>query len=232
MKNMFILLFFLIFSGCAGSSIISPIQHFENIINSNLFLRAENGYIGSGTYLIYHEQPFVLTAAHVLENAEETEIEVCHIRPYESNMNTDCTHIDVHHEMNIISSPYPAGHDYALVALRERLWSPIPAVVNTEYDLHIGELIYIVGNPVGYSNIVSSGVVSGIMTFETGEVPQIWFTDADAYFGSSGGGVYNSEGNLIGYMHGLSATRFNGIMIPVDGMRQFTLIRDWYQNEN
>lgn len=65
----------------------------------------------------------------------------------------------------------------------------------------IGDPIVMIGAPAGRSRNISTGVVSYIsQETHTGEVLH-YYTDAALYFGNSGGGMFNSSGELIGVAH-------------------------------
>lgn len=64
--------------------------------------------------------------------------------------------------------------------------SPNPAV---------GERVYAIGTPEGLELSLSEGIISGLREFENGHVIQ---TSAAISHGSSGGGLFDAEGRLIG----------------------------------
>jgi len=61
--------------------------------------------------------------------------------------------------------------------------------------LNVGEKVFAIGNPSGLGWSISDGILSGFRTNNESEVIQ--FT-APISAGSSGGGLFNSDGNLIG----------------------------------
>jgi len=65
-----------------------------------------------------------------------------------------------------------------------------------EYDtLTVGESVYSVGSPQGLENSLGQGIISGKRKFGNQEIIQ---TTAHISSGSSGGGLFDSSGNLIG----------------------------------
>lgn len=62
-------------------------------------------------------------------------------------------------------------------------------------DLEIGERVYTVGAPAGLERTLGEGIISGLREFEGQHVIQ---TTAQVSPGSSGGGLFDSRGNLIG----------------------------------
>ncbi|ACJ19661.1 S1C family serine protease [Coxiella burnetii] len=62
-------------------------------------------------------------------------------------------------------------------------------------EVNIGEEVYAVGNPQGTEKSLSKGIISNKHPVKDGAWLQ---TDAAIYFGSSGGGLFDAQGNLIG----------------------------------
>lgn len=93
------------------------------------------------------------------------------------------------------------SRDLALIEIQGPIENTQAATVATEVTR--GETAYIVGNPVGFNNNLTKGVVSHIKR----EIPSLSghdgsrvFTQIDGgvWFGNSGGGLFNEEGELIG----------------------------------
>ncbi|MBI3394131.1 MAG: tetratricopeptide repeat protein [Nitrospirae bacterium] len=81
-------------------------------------------------------------------------------------------------------------------------------------DVQAGESVYAVGNPLGFGLSVSAGIVSAIGRFR-GE-PQV-FTSAPISPGSSGGGLFDSQGRLIGVTTRLFSGAQNlNVALPAD----------------
>jgi peptidoglycan hydrolase-like protein with peptidoglycan-binding domain len=62
-------------------------------------------------------------------------------------------------------------------------------------DLKVGERVYTVGAPVSLELTLGEGIISGLRTMENGRFVQ---TSAPISPGSSGGGLFDSFGNLVG----------------------------------
>lgn len=70
---------------------------------------------------------------------------------------------------------------------------PVPiASANT---LKVGQKVYAVGSPYGLENTLSEGIVSGLRDVDGGRIVQ---TSAAISPGSSGGGLFDINGNLVG----------------------------------
>ena len=63
-------------------------------------------------------------------------------------------------------------------------------------DLSIGQKVVAIGSPQGLTNTVSEGIISGVREFETGT--KVIQTTASVSPGSSGGGLFNDQGQLVG----------------------------------
>jgi S1-C subfamily serine protease len=86
------------------------------------------------------------------------------------------------------------GHD--LCGLQpEAGWSANPITVRVSSSVKVGERTYAIGAPEGLELTLSEGLVSGIREIDDVRVIQ---TSAPISHGSSGGGLFDSEGRLIG----------------------------------
>lgn len=70
-----------------------------------------------------------------------------------------------------------------------------PVKINPFDEIEIGEKVYAIGNPEGYSNTLSVGIISGIRKFEDKIMIQ---TTAPISQGSSGGALVDKKGKIIG----------------------------------
>lgn len=70
-----------------------------------------------------------------------------------------------------------------------------PVKIRPSANVKIGEEVFAIGNPKGTERTISQGIVSNKHEVEGG----VWLqTDARIYFGSSGGGLFDANGNLVG----------------------------------
>ncbi|MEW6744887.1 MAG: trypsin-like peptidase domain-containing protein [Planctomycetota bacterium] len=109
---------------------------------------------------------------------------------------------------------------------------PLPAAqLGRSDDLMIGETVIAMGNPYGYENSVTQGIISGTqktLTTPAGqEFRDFIQTDASLNFGNSGGPLFNIKGELIGInqliaadpQRGMRAESI-GLAIPIDRVRE------------
>jgi serine protease Do len=88
-----------------------------------------------------------------------------------------------------------ATTDRCLLRVQEGELVPVPGV--RDYSaLTIGEAVYTIGSPRGLANTLGAGLLSGLRTAEN-KVEYIQ-TTAPLSAGSSGGGLFDDRGNLIG----------------------------------
>ena len=90
-----------------------------------------------------------------------------------------------------------AGQDstHDLVRLRVPGLTAPPVSVRLSADLRIGERVYAIGAPQGLELSLSEGLISGLRLFDGLRVIQ---TTASISAGSSGGGLFDDRGRLIG----------------------------------
>lgn len=86
-----------------------------------------------------------------------------------------------------------ADHDLAELSVIG-LDAPVVAVRDSS-KLAVGEKVYAIGAPEGLELTISEGLISGLRDFDNGRVIQ---TSAAISPGSSGGGLFDAQGRLVG----------------------------------
>ena len=149
----------------------------------------EKQSFGSGTYIRSGNTYYILTAAHVLAPLMLTNLYACYNEAQGAGI---CTTI-VRNLDDLLIDP---ERDIAIAPLE----GPVPARtalgIEPDYNWSIGETVWVSGYPNGTRSI-NRGNISG--TLGTGRI----FIDADVWWGSSGGGVWNDRGELIGVVSAL-----------------------------
>lgn len=143
---------------------------------------------GAGSGVILSEDGYIVTNHHVIRNADEIEVVLATGKKYIAEL--------------IGSSPI---HDIAVLKIKANDDLPYAIVGNSD-DLLVGELAVAVGNPLGdFQGTVTSGIVSSLgrtLVLESNgelvELRNLIQTDAAINSGNSGGGLFNSYGELIG----------------------------------
>ncbi|MHC4497006.1 MAG: trypsin-like peptidase domain-containing protein [Planctomycetota bacterium] len=159
--------------------------------------------LGSG--MVVHEDGYVITNAHVIEDAEKDKIKVVFSDGDEF-------------PAKIVSTD--KSRDLAVLTIAARKKLPFIRFGRSN-DLMIGETVIAIGNPYGYSNTVTSGVVSAvgrdIQVDEGTWLRGLIQTDAPINPGNSGGPLLNINGDLIGVNTAIRPEAQNiGFAIPVD----------------
>ena len=143
--------------------------------------RIPNQELGSGSGIIYSEDGYIITNYHVIENATSVMITL-----------SDGTEYDA----RIIGSD--ASSDLAVLKVEAE---NLPeAELGDSSALQIGELVVAIGNPLGYGNTVTDGIVSGLNRQLTDYIDSATLiqTNATINSGNSGGALVNSKGKVVG----------------------------------
>jgi serine protease Do len=162
------------------------------------------GSLGSG--FIIHKDGYVVTNNHVIQGAREITVELLDGRKLSAEL--------------ISSNP-----DADLAILRVQHDKPLPTLeLGDSSDLMIGEPVIAVGNPLGFSHSVSTGIVSALHRDLTGpnkeQMSDLIQTDAAINPGNSGGPLLNAYGQVIGINTAIRSDAQNiGFAIPVDRLR-------------
>jgi len=135
--------------------------------------------LGSG--VIVSSKGYVLTNHHVVEDADEIEVALADGRKLKAKTVGSDPEIDI--------------------AVLQVEGVPLPAIVFGDADaLRVGDVVLAIGNPYGFGQTVTMGIVSalgrshlGINTFEN-----LIQTDAAINPGNSGGALIDTAGNLVG----------------------------------
>jgi serine protease Do len=162
---------------------------------------------GTGSGFVYHSDGWILTNRHVVEDAGELVVELNDGREF-------------------------AGEVYGIDTLTDLAIVRIDATelpsapIGTSADLESGQLAIAIGNPLGYENTVTTGVVSGLgRQIQASDATQtsaetlrnLIQTDAAINPGNSGGPLVNSAGQVIGVNTAVSTTAQGlGFAIPID----------------
>jgi S1-C subfamily serine protease len=162
---------------------------------------------GTGSGVIFDPNGWILTNRHVVEDAETVEVYLPDGREFDGTVYG----IDTLTDLAIVKVD---GTDLPT------------APVGSSDDLVPGQLAIAIGNPLGYENSVTTGIVSGLgrqiqasdaqqATAET--LRNLIQTDAAINPGNSGGPLVNSAGQVIGVNTAVSTTANGlGFAIPID----------------
>jgi len=163
----------------------------------------EVSVLGSG--FVVHQDGFIVTNAHVAENANRIKAVFSDGREFQAEI----VSID-------------ASRDLAVLAIETKEKLPFVELGRSS-DLMIGETAIAIGNPYGYANTVTSGVISAvgrdIQVAEGYWLRGLIQTDAPINPGNSGGPLLDINAELIGINTAIRAEAQNiGFAIPVDAL--------------
>jgi len=157
--------------------------------------------MGSG--VVTHEDGYILTNEHVVDNAQQIMVTLPSKREYPA----DLIGVDKQTDLAVIKVNTP-----------EKL--TLSKLGNSDLT-KVGEWVIAVGNPYGFDRTVSFGIVSGkgrVMPTFGREVPFVndfLQTDAAIDPGSSGGPLVNLKGEVIG-INSMGLGRGQGFTIPIN----------------
>jgi serine protease Do len=162
---------------------------------------------GTGSGVIFDPNGWILTNRHVVEDATELVVVLNDGREFPGTV----------YGVDTLT-------DLAIVKLDA---TDLPAApIGSSSDLEPGQLAIAIGNPLGYENTVTTGVVSGLgRQIQASDATQtsaetlnnLIQTDAAINPGNSGGPLVNSAGQVIGVNTAVSTSAQGvGFAIPID----------------
>lgn len=171
---------------------------------------------GSGSGVIISQSGLILTNNHVVAGGDILVVRTGDNRTFQAKVvGTDPT------------------ADLAVIKINAT--NLVPAELGDSDKLQVGQWVLAVGNPLGYSNTVSAGVVSSLkrtlpVPGETGValLMDAIQTDAAINPGNSGGALANTQGQLVGINSAIASTTGGsvgvGFAIPINRAKK--VVRD------
>jgi S1-C subfamily serine protease len=148
---------------------------------------AKTTYAGLGSGVLVSDDGLIVTAAHVVQSADEVEVEF------------------IDHQRivaDIVGSSI--FDDVALLRLAQPVHGIAPAKWANSDVVEVGDPVFVIGAPYGLDHTLTSGRISGRRPRGGTNLgpgsPQgeIFLTDAAFNRGNSGGPVFDSNGNVVG----------------------------------
>ena len=136
----------------------------------------------SGSGFVVHDAGFMITNAHVVEDASRVTVAFANGAEYEAEV------YGIHPQT-----------DLAVVKIETD--EPLPVAALGDSDaLRVGEFVLALGAPFGYRETVTSGIVSGLHRSGLGiaRYEDFIVTDAPINRGNSGGPLVNLRGEVVG----------------------------------
>lgn len=182
---------------------------------------------GSGFVIEKNGKKYVITNAHVIEEASEKSGSIF---VYSLNRTK--------YEVRIVG-----GDSFYDIAVLEFLTTPgeeIKAIVFAAKEPRIGEQVYAVGNPLGeYPYTISEGIISAKNRVRGGLTGKFGFlqTTATVIWGNSGGPLVNAKGQVVGINSQIAFATVGGesiwqpqINFALEGLLSSRLVNDIINN--
>jgi S1-C subfamily serine protease len=123
-----------------------------------------------------------------------------------------------------------AATDVAVLQVHAPARALRPLVLGNSDDVHVGDQVIAIGNPLGYDRSVTSGIVSALgreiqAPNEVSTIGHVIQTDAALNHGNSGGPLLNADGQVIGVNAQIAPSSSGanigiGFAIPINTVRQ------------
>ncbi len=163
---------------------------------------------GTGSGIIISDDGYILTNAHVVENASQLHINLHDGTNYEARL----VGMDMENDLAVLKIELPP----------KVLLEPIK--FGTATTLKVGQTVVAIGNPFGYDRTMTLGTVSGlgrpVRTENNTVINGMIQTDAAINPGNSGGPLLNSSGEIVGICTTIHSTTGGsqgiGFAVPVD----------------
>lgn len=156
----------------------------STVLQENWFMPEVSQGTGSGAIL--NKQGEILTNYHVIADATKLEVLLAGGKTYKATM----IGADEDNDLALIKINAPAAE-----------LTPVP--LGSSKDLFVGQKVLAIGNPFGFKQTLTRGIISGlerpIRSEMTGKIIEgVVQTDAAINPGNSGGPLLNSRGQMIG----------------------------------
>jgi S1-C subfamily serine protease len=169
---------------------------------------------GLGSGVIVHPSGYVVTNAHVINQADQILVKLTGARESEPEVPATLVAADLEHDLALLRLDKPGPYPYVAFGRSD--------------DLMLGETVIAIGNPFGLGRTVTTGIVSALdrtIHVRDTEFKGLIQTDAAVNRGNSGGPLLNIDGEWIGVnsaIYSLSGGA-DGISfaVPVGDVRRF-----------
>lgn len=162
---------------------------------------------GSGTGFMYDNEGHIVTNFHVLDGGQKFTVTLSDQSSYDAEV-----------------VGWEPGKDLAILKIEAPKSKIHPLPFSISSNLRVGQSVYAIGNPFGFDQTLTTGVISAlgreITAINGRKIYDVIQTDAAINPGNSGGPLLNSSGELIGVNTAIyspsGAYSGIGFSIPVD----------------
>lgn len=167
----------------------------DSIVYIEVFVesRGKKTLYGSASGIIISKDGYIVTNNHVVEDTDSYTVKVNNTDP-QTGISESKTY-----DAKLIGTD--ADTDLAVLKIDGK---NLPAAVLGDSDqLHLGDDVIAIGNPLGLETSVSKGIVSGLKRQISDSVRSLSSiqTDAGINSGNSGGALFNTYGEVIGVVN-------------------------------
>jgi S1-C subfamily serine protease len=197
--------------------IVTAVEKAKNAvvrIDKYSFMGGKERLTGTGSGFVFSSDGLILTNAHVIEGADRLNVTLLDGNEFTAEI----TGRDIETDVAIVKV---FGGGYT------------PLRLGISGDLKIGQLVIVIGNPLGFQHSVSVGVLSGVgrtMRTPGGQlIDDILQSDAAMNPGNSGGPMINTDGEAVGINTAIiPSAQSLSFSIGIDSAKEITryLIRD------
>ncbi len=172
-----------------------------------LTLRAMEVPQGTGSGFIWDANGYIATNFHVIKDAQGAEVTLSNHTTYKAQL----VGVEPDKDLAVLKIDAPK--------------SLLPAIaIGTSSDLEVGQKVFAIGNPFGFDQTLTTGVISGlgreIESVTQRPIEGVIQTDAAINPGNSGGPLLDSAGRVIGINTAIfspsGAYAGIGFAVPVD----------------
>jgi S1-C subfamily serine protease len=175
------------------------------------YCRALEVQQGTGSGFIWDANGYVVTNYHVIADTESVQVALADQSAWKARLVGSDPDLDI--AVLKIDAP-------------RHLLPPIP--IGTSSDLQVGQKVFAIGNPFGFDQTLTSGIISGLGREITGATNRpirgVIQTDAAINPGNSGGPLLDSAGRVIGINAAIlspsGAYAGIGFATPVDALNR------------
>jgi S1-C subfamily serine protease len=140
---------------------------------------AKGGGVGSG--VIIDKSGYIITNNHVVQGTQQMQV----VLYGDETVSGQIIGLDPPDDLAVVKITPPAQTSLTVATLGD------------SSKLRVGQTVLAIGNPLGITQTVTSGIVSALNR-QVGTIPDAIQTDAAINGGNSGGGLFDLQSNLIG----------------------------------
>ncbi|MGM0501083.1 MAG: S1C family serine protease, partial [Bacillota bacterium] len=206
-----------------GPGVVKITTKKEEVIYDLFYYQQRQELTGEGSGVLLDQQGHIITNDHVVEGVD-------HIKVILANGQGE-------YQGQVVGRD--AVTDLAVIKIKAEKELPVPKLGDSE-QLKVGQMAIAIGNPYGFSNTVTTGVISAInRNLVTGagiRLTDMIQTDAAINPGNSGGALLNSKGEVVGINTAIiSDAQGLGFAIPINRVKEIAqqlinkgqIVRPW-----